>query len=379
MAVYPNIVTTRAGWELVSRSNAEGKGILFTRIVLGNGDMDMNGDVINLTGVVSPKMELTITQKQNLHDGVFTVVGVLDNVRLENGFHLKEVGVYAKLEDDNTEVLFAYTNGGNYVDYIANKTRPTQQEFEIMFKVGNASNMDIIVPNDVVVTKRELLEHDNDPTAHATIINAVKQESGRNLSAHINDTQAHKRLFDALKDDTQQKLSRLQSTLNFVPTSGGSFTSQFNLPNLLSSTQRSGDNSKKVATTEFVSSAIQALDVLTQLDTRTLSSLGVRYSIQEKGYICFGKLFGGLIIQWGTINVPSNLPRETRSSWSFPIAFPKKVFMATYSVLNESANIYMNQTVQPITQSLTRGDFLVQATSSDGVNVSKVYGFVLGL
>ena len=31
-----------------------------------------------------------------------------------------------------------------------------------------------------------------------------------------------------------------------------------------------------------------------------LTASGVKYSIAQNGYVCFGDLFGGLIIQWGT-------------------------------------------------------------------------------
>ncbi len=41
--------------------------------------------------------------------------------------------------------------------------------------------------------------------------------------------------------------------------------------------------------------------MINALDTETLASLGVSYSLtnQDAWYICFGKLFGGLIIQGG--------------------------------------------------------------------------------
>jgi hypothetical protein len=41
-----------------------------------------------------------------------------------------------------------------------------------------------------------------------------------------------------------------------------------------------------------------ASQVITAIGDQTLSALGVRYSITTNGYICFGDLFGGLILQW---------------------------------------------------------------------------------
>ena len=41
-----------------------------------------------------------------------------------------------------------------------------------------------------------------------------------------------------------------------------------------------------------------ANDVISSIGKQSLSALGVRYSMTENGYICFGQLFGGLILQW---------------------------------------------------------------------------------
>ena len=42
-----------------------------------------------------------------------------------------------------------------------------------------------------------------------------------------------------------------------------------------------------------------ASQVISAIGDQTLSALGVRYSITTNGYVCFGDLFGGLILQWG--------------------------------------------------------------------------------
>ena len=36
-----------------------------------------------------------------------------------------------------------------------------------------------------------------------------------------------------------------------------------------------------------------------KLAVRTLEVAGIRYNLEENGYICFGPLFGGFIMQWG--------------------------------------------------------------------------------
>lgn len=39
--------------------------------------------------------------------------------------------------------------------------------------------------------------------------------------------------------------------------------------------------------------------LLAKMIQKVLTATGVKYNIDQNGYICFGSLFGGLIIQWG--------------------------------------------------------------------------------
>ena len=50
--------------------------------------------------------------------------------------------------------------------------------------------------------------------------------------------------------------------------------------------------------------------LLALLIKKVFDATGVKYSLGQNGYVCLGNFFGGLIIQWGTVNSQTyiNLP-----------------------------------------------------------------------
>lgn len=47
-------------------------------------------------------------------------------------------------------------------------------------------------------------------------------------------------------------------------------------------------------------STLTSDSLLATMIKKVLTATGVKYNIAQNGYLCFGSLFGGLIIQWGT-------------------------------------------------------------------------------
>lgn len=171
MAQYPKLRTTNKGRDLISAANNNQKAIIFTKIVMGSGTNPTTID--SMTSVVSPKMELPLSPFGSLTNGEFKLRGTLDNSSLTEGFYAKEIGVYAKV-DGGTEVLFAYTNGGNYVDYIPDKTSPIDAQIvKVQFVVGDATNLKIQISNDTYITYLDLDNHNADELAHKPITDMI--------------------------------------------------------------------------------------------------------------------------------------------------------------------------------------------------------------
>lgn len=277
MSNYPKIMTTYEGLSLISETVAAGKSLGFTKIMLGDGDIG-DQDLRALTALLSPKMTLPVTGGTDLGNGQVQIRATVSNDSLDAGFFAKEVGVYAKSGEDGTEKLIAYTNGGNYVDYIPDKNTPIDsQTFKVDVVVGNASEVKIQVSDETFLTKAELDAHNAEPDAHAAA-----------FDKHNKDENAHSGIL--------QKISTLGD-----------------------------DIIKRLALTTTIAaiSALQTNSWFGQLLKMVLTASGVKYNIEQNGYICLGSFFGGLIIQWGEASPTSNLIKYADKN--FPISFQKAV------------------------------------------------------
>ena len=60
--------------------------------------------------------------------------------------------------------------------------------------------------------------------------------------------------------------------------------------------------------------------LLAKMIQKVLTATGVKYSMGQNGYICFGSLFGGLIIQWGS--------QASGNNWivGYPLVFSSAVY-----------------------------------------------------
>lgn len=243
MANYPKILMTTQGVSLISEANATGQALIFSKVLLGDGNLE--GDSIrSLTQLKGPKLELAVTGGTNLGSGQFQIRAVCSNASLDAGFFAREVGVYAKVGATGVEKLIAYTNGGNFVDYIPDKSVPIDSQiFKIDIVVGDTENVTVQVKDETYLIKAEMDEHNASGSAHENRFKLFEKVS-------------------ELGDDIIQKLA-LTSAITAI-------------------------------------SSLQTNSWFGQLLKMVLNASGVKYNIAQNGYVCLGSFFGGLIMQWGS-------------------------------------------------------------------------------
>lgn len=243
MANYPKILMTTQGLSLISEANATRQALTFSKVLLGDGNLE--GDSIqSLTQLKGPKLELAVTGGTNLGSGQFQIRAVCSNASLDAGFFAREVGVYAKVGATGVEKLIAYTNGGNFVDYIPDKSVPIDSQiFKIDIVVGDTENVTVQVKDETYLIKAEMDEHNASGSAHENRFKLFEKVS-------------------ELGDDIIKKLA-LTSAITAV-------------------------------------TAMQTNSWFGQLLKMVLNASGVKYNIAQNGYVCLGSFFGGLIMQWGS-------------------------------------------------------------------------------
>ena len=310
---YPQNVVTKNGLAMIAESVATRKNLIFTRVVVGDGDAT-GRNFNDMTSVISPKMELPVTSGVNEGNGQYLITATLSNNTLNVGFFPREVGLYAKV-DGKAEMLYSYTNGGNNVGYVPDKTTPIDSEiYKIRTVIGNAKNITINMSDSTFVTKGELDRY-------------VAITSG----AYVKDA-----------NKTNTGLSLIK-----------------------------GDNTSKAI--DFITSNYNESDTNKVLNLGTLKGLlgqGAIVASKLNGSDGFVKFANGFIIQWGYYN---NVPNGTQIN--FPIAFTtSNVAVTTNGRENSNRNAIQYFSVH----SITNTGFKVLSKRFDG-SITNDYGTFIAM
>lgn len=302
MAKYPAVITTMAGTNATAEANASKQALIFTKIVIGAGDPPAS--IARATSLTDKRLELAITKSSKSGDGQFTVRASLSNATLETGFYAREIGLMAKVGESGQEILFSYTNGGSYVDYIPDKTTPMDSyTFTITTVIGNAEKVEALIQDNGYATIRDLEDHNKATNAHQDAFNKKLDISSNQYAKSI---AKHNEGIQITKGDNSQEI------INFI-------TGNYN----------DSDINKVLNLATLKSLLGQGGIVASKLD-------------RDNGYVKFAN---GFIIQWG---LTWFLNQNTYADVTLPI----------------SCNVLVALCTDDISSTATRGDEFFVAWNS---------------
>ena len=140
MAVFPSFKLTKKGEELLNRSIGEGKVLTFTKFEIGDGNPP--SDFREQTSLVNKFYQFPVLSTDIQKNQILRIKGYFDNKSFTGDKQLKEIGVFVKIQNDETEYLYSYTNAGESGDIIPGNTRGFySRTLDVANYIGYATNI----------------------------------------------------------------------------------------------------------------------------------------------------------------------------------------------------------------------------------------------
>ncbi|WP_281692981.1 hypothetical protein [Agathobaculum desmolans] len=307
MANY-HITPTGAGAELLTKCMEGGKTLSFTSIQMGDGDAP-NSDFSQVAALASVKKTLPVAAIAR-SGATVTCTAKLDYTEITEDFQWKEVGLIAKDPDTQTDVVFCYGNAGDQGDWITGGVAASAKNINISTIVSTEANVTAVIDNTKTYAMVDLtnvsdanlktaVERSGALAAYAPLASpaltgtptaptADQGDSSTTIATTAFVNAAILRLIGAAPGalDTLEELANaLGDDPNFATTVTNLIAEKAPLesPALTGTptapTPETGDSSTKIATTEFVSGAVETgSEYATMLDE-------LEYETQLHGYI----------------------------------------------------------------------------------------------
>lgn len=162
MAQFSNLTLTNKGLALQAKAQT-GTQLTFARVGFGDGQLASGESILDLTNLKNQKVTSNIASNEVIGDGTTRVRAVLTNTGLSAGFYLREVGLFAT-DPDEGEILYAYSNAGQYPDFLPAGTGNTIVEttISLITIIGNAPNVTATIPSGTFVTVQDFNERNTE-------------------------------------------------------------------------------------------------------------------------------------------------------------------------------------------------------------------------
>ena len=279
MAQFPGLSLTLQGNKMILKSSTGrvDDRLIITKAVIGDGQLTTN--IENLTSLVSPKLEIGLSNVKEVANGQMQLQFNFDNKKVETGFYWREVGIYGKSGDSGQEKLIGYSNANGLTSYIPDKTNAIpMQRLLIALGVGDNPNVKGLIDLSTAITREQLDE---------------------SIKTHNLATNAHQDAFNKKLDVSSNQYTKVLAKHN----QGLQVTK--------------GDNSQEII--NFITSNYNDSDINKVLNLGTLKTLlgqGAIVASKLDANAGFVKFANGFTIQWGKV-----FNAQQNSYISYPIAF----------------------------------------------------------
>lgn len=145
---------TNLGVEYLARMIAENKPVTFTKIKVGNGSIPGSQTGASTTNLYSFKKDVEILSKNQIENSIKLQV-LLNNLDLEVGFYVKELGVY--VQDGEQEKLYWYINKDN-PSYLPDKNTPSTHRYNLFLEVSNLETNIINFTGEGLLADKKFVE-----------------------------------------------------------------------------------------------------------------------------------------------------------------------------------------------------------------------------
>ena len=174
MAEFNSHIITNAGRNLLARALAgEGK-IIFTKAAFG--DQKYSGNLREVSELKNKKLDLNVMNIRN-DNGTAVLTVQISNQNVEQSFQTEEFGVYAKIENDVSEVLYSYTTAVSADTFPNNRLGKTYESIQdIYMAISSDVEAEIYVRDGVIYLTRDIANQVYTETG----ITAVGNLKGRN-------------------------------------------------------------------------------------------------------------------------------------------------------------------------------------------------------
>lgn len=197
MAEFHQCVTTKQGLNLIALSRVNKCPLVFTKMAIGDSRPTDTSTISAMTALVDEKLTSDITSLKKIKntdttEGRYAAFGKFSNSTLQAGFHISEVGLWAKVESsyytgdswdgytgDAVLFCYGYADEGK-TDWLPSKDTPmTPQEVGIYTSVGDAETVSVHVSDTQTVGEAEFQAHLTDVNAHSDFKGCTSTANGQ--------------------------------------------------------------------------------------------------------------------------------------------------------------------------------------------------------